>query len=173
MVDRQLLRFCQSKVDELPLREPYDSAQLLDDLAAVRGRPIRVTTLPWLAAPQLPCGVWIATGDADHVFVQHGTTGVHREHIVMHEIGHIVCGHGTTGPPELLQHLLPDIDPSTIETVLRRSSYSQPQEREAELVATLALAQMSQLAPRARRRRDSETPDEVLGRLDQVLGREP
>lgn len=173
MVERQLLRFCQSKVDELPLREPYDSAQLLDDLAASRGRPIHVTTLPWLAAPQLPCGVWIATGDTDHVFVQHGATGVHREQIVLHEIGHIVCGHGSTGSPELLQHLLPDIDPSMIEKVLQRSSYAQPQEREAELVATLALERMSRLAPRARRRQHTDAPNAILGRLDQVLGRDP
>ena len=171
MVDRRLLRSCQARVDELPLRAPFDTAQLVHDLADARGRPIRVTTLPWLAAPHLPCGVWIATTDTDHVFVEQGTTGVHREHIVLHEIGHLVSNHGATGSTDLLEHLLPNIDPAIVEKVLRRSRYTQPQEREAELVATLALARMSRLAPLARRADGSGVPvDPALGRLDQVLG---
>jgi len=171
MVDRRLLRSCQAKVEELPLREPFNSAQLLDDLAASRARPIRVATLPWLASPDLPCGVWIAKSDADHVFVEQGTTGVHREHIVMHEIGHIVCDHGTNGSTVLLEQLMPNLAPEVVKKVLGRSCYTQPQEREAELVATLALARMGQLVSAARHSASSGTPpDVVLGRLDQVLG---
>lgn len=171
MVDRQLLRFCQAKVDQLPLREPFDSTQLLIDLASVRGRTIRVTTLPWLAAPNLPCGVWVATADTDHVFVRQGTTGVHREQIILHEVGHMVCAHGSSGSTDLFQHLLPNIDPVTIEKVLSRCGYTEPQERQAELVATLALARMNRLAPSVNPRTAfDEASDARLGRLDQVLG---
>jgi len=170
-VDRQLLRSCQSTVDQLPLRAPFDSAQLLDDLTASRGRPIRVATLPWLASPDLPCGVWIATSKADHVFVEQGTTGIHREQIILHEIGHIVCDHGTNGSTDLLNQLLPHLDTDLVKRVLGRSHYTQPQEREAELVATLALARMSRLASVAPHSEGPDTP--VLGRLDQVLGGYP
>ena len=75
MVSRQLLRSCQATADALPLREPYGSAQLVDDLAEARGRPIHITPLPWLDGPSLPCGVWIATGDTDYVFIGKGRPG--------------------------------------------------------------------------------------------------
>jgi len=174
MVDRRLLRSCAATVASLPWREPYGSTQLLRDVVAAKGRNVRLATLPWLAAPHLPCGVWVATGDTDHVFVQRGSTGVHREQIILHEIGHIARGHGASAPTALLGQLLPDIDPATIEQVLQRSRYTEPQEREAELVATLALTRMSHLAAVRRR----ETPaagsyETALDRLDQVLGRDP
>jgi len=169
VVSRQLLRSCQATADALPLREPYSSAQLVDDLAAARGRPIHITPLTWLDGPSLPCGVWIATGDTDYVFIAKGATGVHREQIVLHEIGHIVCGHGSAGSSELLEQLMPNINPATIHKVLSRSSYSQPQEREAELVATLALARMSRLATMTRPT-DQSGLGAALGRLDRALG---
>lgn len=169
MVSRQLLRSCRATADALPLREPYGSAQLVDDLAEARGRPIHITPLPWLDGPSLPCGVWIATGDSDYVFIAKGATGVHREQIVLHEVGHIVCGHGSAGSSELLEQLMPNINPATIHKVLSRSSYTQPQEREAELVATLALARMSHLATTARPI-DRSGLGAALGRLDRALG---
>ena len=64
---------------------------------------------------------------------------------------------------------MPNINPATIHKVLSRSSYTQPQEREAELVATLALARMSRLATTTRPT-DQSGLGAALGRLDLALG---
>jgi hypothetical protein len=34
----------------------------------------------------MPCGLWIGTAEADHVFHKEGTTPWHKTHTVLHEI---------------------------------------------------------------------------------------
>ncbi|MFC7277856.1 hypothetical protein ACFQS1_28035 [Paractinoplanes rhizophilus] len=113
---------------------PFDLDAFCAEVAASRGRPLIRRPIPGLSA-EAPCGMWIATGQADHVFYDPGTSPLHAEHIVLHELAHILCGH--TGSAGALARLFPDLDAATVSQVLGRVSYTCEQEREAEMVASL------------------------------------
>jgi LmbE family N-acetylglucosaminyl deacetylase len=105
-------------------------------MSSLRGRPIRVVEWP-LPIPG-PSGVWIARERDDVVVAQQAATGRHRDHIVLHELAHILCEHeGMPMPgygPELLSAF---DDPAEDAAAVRlRSAYDSVSEREAELLAT-------------------------------------
>jgi hypothetical protein len=113
---------------------PFDLDAFCAELAAGRGRPLIRRPVPGLSA-DAPCGLWIATDKADHVFYDPGTSTLHAEHIVLHELAHMICGH--SGADGAFARLFPDLDPVTVRRVLGRVSYTCEQEREAEMVASL------------------------------------
>ncbi len=49
--------------------------------------------LPEEAAATGACGLWLGTDNADYVFYEARTAPLHREHIILHEIGHVLCDH--------------------------------------------------------------------------------
>ncbi|MGN5381181.1 hypothetical protein ACQ4WX_40690 [Streptomyces lasalocidi] len=95
-----------------------------------------------------PYGAWVASRSADYILYQQETSKAHQDHIILHEIGHIIAGHhgeslhdGTANGWEN-DHGQDDLDapdPDTIQHVLRRTSYDETREREAELIATIIL----------------------------------
>lgn len=86
-------------------------------------------------------GLWIATLEADVVLADTHASAWHRNLIVLHEVGHILCGHPSDGSwtPEEAVRLLPGLDPALIRAILGRHDYTTPQEREAETIAGLIL----------------------------------
>lgn len=148
------------------LPTPFDAAELIARLAERRGRPIALLPLP--ARPDVPCGLLMVTDHADCILYATGTSALHQQHILLHEAAHLVCGHdtaapiGTSGTDTLLPHL-PD---ALVRRVLGRTVYSEPQEREAELLASLI---------RSRAARDELAPALAEGeqrRLGSVFGRQ-
>ncbi|TDB84247.1 hypothetical protein E1264_25395 [Actinomadura sp. KC216] len=125
-------------MEALEVPEPWDFEQFRASVAALTGRPLRVMEIP--AMPAGLCGVYVSTTGADYVYTTTGTTQFHREHIALHEIGHLLAGHrGEVGVGDLAKVLLPDLSPEVVRTVLGRTSYTSEQEREAEYFATLVL----------------------------------
>ena len=90
-----------------------------------------------MAGPGLPCGMWIATDTVDYIFHGRGTSPLHQQNIVLHEIGHMLCDH--TGRDAGIAAMLSSLDPAMVKRVLARDRYSTPQEKEAELAAALIL----------------------------------
>lgn len=131
---------------------PFDLDAFCDEVAARRGRPLQRHPVPGLSA-EAPCGMWVGTDRADHVFYDPGTSPLHAEHIVLHELAHILSGH--SGADAGLAHLFPDLDPATVRRALGRVGYTTAQEREAEMIASLIRGR----PPRAK-----------LGRLAGALG---
>src|SRR6185436_10468256 len=43
-----------------------------------------------------PCGVWLSLPEVDYVFYEPETSQLHREHIILHELGHLLCEHQPT-----------------------------------------------------------------------------
>ncbi|WP_244170465.1 CUE domain-containing protein [Amycolatopsis tolypomycina] len=82
-------------------------------------------------------GLWIAFADADRILFQQHTTAAHQDHIILHEVGHMISGHSTEGGATGLAALFPDIPPEVVRDALRRDGYSLVAEREAEMVATV------------------------------------
>ncbi|WP_158073512.1 ImmA/IrrE family metallo-endopeptidase [Actinophytocola xanthii] len=129
------------EVRRLDLRPPLDIGALCARLGEQRGRPIH--PLPMTARPTDPSGIWIASQTADYVFYEQNTSRLHSEHIILHEIGHLLFGHTGGGvlSDSTARLLLPNLDPALVRRTLARSHYSDSDEQEAELFASLILSE--------------------------------
>ncbi|HEX4791248.1 MAG TPA: hypothetical protein VH372_22495 [Actinospica sp.] len=173
-----LWRRCRHIVERLDLPRPFDAREFIGLLALERGRPIELIQVA--ARPNLPCGLMVSTDDADLILYSADTSALHRQHILLHEAAHLVCGHcdgafagdrpaaeagtgtaaaagartsgGTAVTPGAadetgaaaasfgaIEAMLSHLPAELVHRVLGRTVYSEPQEREAELVASLIL----------------------------------
>ncbi|MFB7180268.1 toxin [Streptomyces sp. NPDC056257] len=130
------------RIAELGLPEVTDVAELCRHLGEVRDRPI--TLVPMQMPSTHPCGMWVAARDEDLIFYDANTTSAHQEHIILHELGHIICCHrGAGGLDEAAARLLfPNLDPQLVRDMLLRATYDDVQEQEAEIIAYLLSQRM-------------------------------
>ncbi|MEU2451938.1 toxin [Streptomyces sp. NPDC012765] len=130
------------RIAELDLPQVTDVAELCRHLGEVRDRPI--TLVPMQMPSSHPCGMWVAARDEDLIFYDANTTGAHQEHIILHELGHIICCHrGAGGLDEAAARLLfPNLDPELVRDMLLRATYDDVQEQEAEIIAYLLSQRM-------------------------------
>lgn len=136
--ERELRRRCRTLLRALDVRPPLDVTELCDKLGEHRGRPIRLVPRP-IPVPG-PFGVWITTADADYILYQRETSRAHQDHIIVHELGHMLAGHASDGPNDsMLSEIYPDLDPEAVRRALRRTAYDSKHEHEAETVATIIL----------------------------------
>lgn len=127
----------------LDLPTPFDIDEFRRRIEADRRRPLTLRRLPTEAASAF-CGIYIQTADADLVYYVAATASAHEEHIIVHELMHLVMGHGALQAPpasvgEDLARLLPGLDPSLVERALGRSGYRASEEHEAELLASMVM----------------------------------
>jgi hypothetical protein len=115
---------------------PFTARALCEEVAARRGRSIRLVPM---ARSADVCGLWVATDEADVIFYEPGTTPPHQEHIILHELSHLLCDHypGKLSVIAQAQLLLPGLDKAMVERILGRTGYSTVEEREAEMLASL------------------------------------
>ncbi|WP_199239504.1 ParH-like protein [Streptomyces sp. ICBB 8177] len=134
---RRLKLRCRQTVDALELPRPFDAFAFIASLARTRGRPIEL--IPVTDRPHTPCGLLVTTDRADCILYAADTTPLHQQHILLHEAAHIICGHYDTAPSatSAARLLMPNLPPALVQRVLGRTVYTEPQEREAELVASL------------------------------------
>lgn len=161
---RQVRRRCEQTLKDVDVPVPFDGNVFRDVVARRRGRPIRLVAK---ATGVGPCGVWLSLPESDYVFYEASTSPVHRDHIIAHELGHLLCDHVSheTIPDEVLLSLMPDLDIEVVRRVLARTTYSASEEQEAEMIATLVL-ERSGHPPGP----DSTGGDIVLDRLQRTLG---
>jgi hypothetical protein len=103
---------------------------------------MHILPLPIPASEVSPYGVWIATHDEDFILHEPHTTPLHRVQIVLHELGHMICGHRSDDVLDvrILQLLLPDLDPAMVRSMLtRHDHHNRYDEQEAEMFASLVL----------------------------------
>ncbi|WP_283134541.1 hypothetical protein [Rhizohabitans arisaemae] len=154
-----LERRCRRRLKEVFIPRPFDLTKLCVELARRRGRPLIVAPMEFPSPG--PGGLWIAGDTTDYIFHEQATSRFHQEHIVLHEIGHMICRHeasrsrpdprGAQGPPGPPQPpamdaaharvLFPHLDPAVVGRLLARTRYSTEEEREAEMIASLILQQ--------------------------------
>ena len=138
-VDPGALRVRQL-IEELELPTPWDLQEFIDTIAEQRGKPIRLIPSPGWAGPGQPCGIWIGSSTEDLIMYDDTTSCYHVEQIILHELGHLLLEHNSNANLSdtlVIRELIPDIDPSSIDYVLGRTSYDDEQERQAELFASL------------------------------------
>ncbi|MER6446723.1 toxin [Streptomyces venezuelae] len=144
---KQLRKAGARRIAELDLPEAADVAELCRHLGEVRDRPI--TLVPMQMPSSHPCGMWVAARDEDLIFYDANTTGAHQEHIILHELGHIICCHrGAGGLDEAAARLLfPNLDPELVRDMLLRATYDDVQEQEAEIIAYLLSQRIGDAGP--------------------------
>lgn len=165
MKERELRRRCRRELRSLGVQPPLRVEELCRLLGEKRGRPIRL--LPYALPAPGPFGLWIATDSTDHILYQKETSKAHQDHIILHEVGHILADHRSDEDDAEFWRSAPgDLSLGAVRRALRRTSYDEEHEREAELVATIILEWASVLdhvTPRA-----SKNP--ALQRVQTALG---
>ncbi|MFI5497222.1 hypothetical protein [Actinoplanes sp. NPDC051859] len=84
-----------ARLPDLP--EPWDIEALCRDTARLRGRPLTVHAVNLRG---LPSGLWYDDGVSDRIIHRAGATGYYRDHIILHELCHILAGHGVPRRPD-------------------------------------------------------------------------
>lgn len=142
---KRLLQQCSRTAETLRLPSPFDAARFIEGLAAARGEAVLL--VPVTARPHIPCGLLITTDRTNCIIYAADTTPLHQQHILLHEAAHLICGHHETSaaPAAAAQVLLPHLPASLVQRVLGRSVYTEPQEAEAELLASLILNRAARL----------------------------
>jgi hypothetical protein len=164
---RAVRRRCESTLRDVSAPSPFDVRAFTATVSEKRGRPIHL--LP-KSARIGPCGVWLAMPSADYVFFENATSPLHREHIILHKLGHLLRDHA---PAEViddraLRLLLPTLDIDVIRRVMGRTNYTAVEEQEAEMIASLVLDRVAVRAAPEDVVSDSEVAA-VIGRLESTL----
>ncbi|EHR62373.1 hypothetical protein [Saccharomonospora cyanea] len=150
-------RRCEALVDEVleatGVPQPWSINDWLDRLERVRGRDIDLCAVTW--SPGDPTGAWQSRRDHDLIAYPGNTAGFHQDHIILHEIGHMLFEH--TGrcalSDEEAHRLAPSLRPSAFAHLFGRATAAE-EEYEAEQFAHLMHARVAASAvPRPRRHR--------------------
>ncbi|MEV5726838.1 regulator component [Streptomyces pharetrae] len=158
----ELQRKCAAILSDLGIHRSLSLDAIRERVEQLRGRPLIVRELPEQAAVAGACGLWLGTDDADYVFYEAQTAPLHREHIILHEIGHVLCDHHrgiTVRGDELTGQLISGLRPHLVKRLMARTSYTTAEEQEAEMIASL-IQSAGKTGPVAGR----------LGRLGAFLG---
>jgi hypothetical protein len=143
---RSALRGSRRRARHLPLPEPWRVEDLCAQLAAERSRPIHVFDRP--ASGDSITAALIATETADYIFCRDDLHGLHRDHAICHELGHLLAGHPDL--PEFAAHMRSLSRDAVEAMVLARScDYGADREREAETIADVIMGRViEQQTPR-------------------------
>jgi Zn-dependent peptidase ImmA (M78 family) len=137
---RTLCRRYAARIRDLPIPIPFDTQIFTCAVADRRGRPIVLQPMPLLGET---FGAWIEESSVDVVFYEQHTTSLHQQHIILHELGHILCNHQGIDADEIRSSSLPGTRQSGERLrALRNGRYTEEEEREAEMFATLILTRV-------------------------------
>lgn len=120
---------------ELALGDVFSFDELVDAVQARRQRGLRIVELAGLSDHEGLCAIWLMTDTEDIVLHAHSDSGLHRQQFVLHELAHMILGHGTENSAETPDLLLPDIPPETRQRLLRRQNLDTLEEISAESLA--------------------------------------
>lgn len=137
---KTLRRRCAARIRDLPIQTPFDIQIFTAVLAERRGRPIALHPMPLHGEP---FGAWFAEPSVDVVFYEQRTTSLHQRHIILHELGHILCGHRGIDGVTLAALLSGDGAATEHSRAALTGCTIDAEEGEAEMIATLILARVS------------------------------
>jgi hypothetical protein len=134
---KQLRQRCVAKLREYQVPRPFDLDLFRAEVERIRGRPI--VFVPVRTGVTTGCGMWLQTADTDYILHEAFTSPLHEAHIKLHELAHVMWGHQGSSPfaADFLRLVLPDLDPTAVQQVLGRGTYTRDAENEAEMLATV------------------------------------
>lgn len=167
----QSRRECSGLVASLDLPQPFDLGVFCTRLGRDIGRSIVLMSHSMVIGGL--CGAWMRTSKADYVFYEEDTSQLHQQHIVFHEIGHILRAHvpGKELSKDLARTIAAGMKVSDVFRVLGRDSYDEDDEFEAELIATLILRRIERQPLREAPRATDPSADDVIARITTSLSR--
>lgn len=160
----RLQRQCHALLATLTVPDPFDFDAFCAMVAEHRGRPLRLMEMRDTRNGPGPSGMWIATDAEDIVLVEPRTSVLHRRHIALHEIGHMLWDHTTSGVQPADRKLFCELDSTMVRRLLTRERPTDLQEQEAEMLATVLSSRIQRSATGGRTTWDSTATDHVLGR---------
>jgi hypothetical protein len=145
---------CKQLIRSLPIPRPFTTETFFAGVAEQHGKNIELIHAP--LATGLPCGMLVSTDETDFIIHRTDATDLHAQHTDMHELGHLLLGHGqlhTSSPAarqadeaaggisaqtaaDTLHLLLPELSPRLIRRILGRTVYGTREEWEAETFAS-------------------------------------
>jgi hypothetical protein len=152
MSSAEILRRCYHRLVELEaaglrIPDPFDAVELADRAGRCLGRTIRLVGIEMPAGA--PYGLTLFTRDDEHIVAyERRTSRIHRDHIIGHELGHILLGHEpmAVDEPDAAQAIFPTLSPKLVHRVLNRvGTYGRLEELEAETMATILMERVSQV----------------------------
>ncbi|KAF0849190.1 hypothetical protein [Nocardia caishijiensis] len=139
------VRTVQRLVSSLLLPRPWNLAVFATQIGDLMGKPIELRPIRGLSAGGLPCGVVLEKVDSIVIAYEANSTAYHIEHIVLHEIGHLLLDHAgccaDRSKRATLETFFPGFDPDSVLRVLERTDYDDNDEAQAELFASLVMAE--------------------------------
>ncbi|AOP48809.1 hypothetical protein SL103_23465 [Streptomyces lydicus] len=151
----QIRRRCKRLIKELQLPAATDLRGMCDIVGARVERPVHLVPM---SLGGVVSGMTAVTDDAYWIFYELRTSPWHQAHIVLHEIGHLLLGHGQDPAvtEDALKIWTPSVDVTTAMQRMgltmgfaRHHGYDNLAERETEVLGTLL---MERVAPSAAER---------------------
>ena len=114
--------------------------------------------------------MWVAASSADLIFYEEHTSPLHQDHIIAHELGHMLSAHsGTCLMSEAdAAERAPDLTPQTLSHLLTRVTTGSD-EYEAELIAVLLMSAATTRPPAVQPGASGRAADQAI-RLASLLG---
>ncbi|MEV0759437.1 hypothetical protein [Nocardia sp. NPDC050435] len=161
-------RRCGEIVEKFDM--PTDLDEFLERISLQQRRP--VIPIAMALPPEGPTGAIVYSSEGIFVPFSKHTSQVHRHNIVLHELGHLLFGHNgiTDVDRERSQAMFPDLDPDLVISMLQRTNYSDDQEKEAELFASVMGMKLATWSPKTDQ---AAIPPEIaaaIARIEKVLG---
>ncbi|MFJ9418879.1 hypothetical protein ACIRPT_32690 [Streptomyces sp. NPDC101227] len=150
---------CEGRLRDLGLDKPRDIGEIQAAAVSLTGRPVEL--VPFELNSTSVHGMLVSTEDVDYVVFRPGSSKLHREHVILHELSHLICCHEGAGGSVALQGTPlavtgnPAADGGALR-VLGRTGYEDIQEAEAEMMASLLGQRIS---------RESRVPDQAIDEL--------
>ena len=119
----------------LQLGSTFTLDDLLHAIQARRGRPLKVYERDDLDTSDGICALWFAIDEADVILLARTDSMLHRQQFVLHELAHMILGHGEGDGCAVGEVLLPNIPPYTRGRLLRRQDLDSETEIAAESLA--------------------------------------
>jgi hypothetical protein len=147
MALRQVRQQCEARLQSLVLPVPFDLNVLRVNLAAQRGRPMVFRPMPLVGEVT---GLWVGLSSVDIIVYSPVPSRLHQEHIIVHEIGHVLCGHRpvlTDVDVETIAFLAGELDILDVKIGVQqhvrfRGPYTSEEEQEVEVLASLIMDRM-------------------------------
>ncbi|MGW1976491.1 ImmA/IrrE family metallo-endopeptidase [Streptomyces sp. NPDC001889] len=156
---------CRTYVRSLDLPAVASIRDLVPEIEKRSGRAVQL--LPAELGSTAPCGMYVATEDTNYVFYDPRTSLAHQDHIIAHELAHILRDHrgGAELPQGSTGGLITLMDPDVVRMVLGRTDYAENDEVEAELVGSYLQAHVHSARPRKMRKSREMDVDRIARTL--------
>jgi hypothetical protein len=158
-------RRCEQLVKALDIPDPFEAELFYAQIGTYRRK--KLLTLPVGLRADGPSGFWIGTATTDYIVYEKNTSPLHRMHIILHEVGHILCDHQSAGSAPL-DGFASHLDDALVERLLAREHGNSTEEQEAELIAYLIHSKIA-AAERSRRPSGAEGSPSSIERIAETF----